>query len=85
MKEFVQGDALLRRYLDVFLFEDLPTRDRKADDVYLEEGEQCDAYVGLFGNEYGSEDSEGISPTEREFDLASTKGKPRLIFIKESV
>ena len=73
---------MLRRYFEVFLFEDLPARDRKADDVYLEEVEHCDAYVGLFGNEYGSEDAEGISPTEREFDLASAKGKPRLIFIK---
>ncbi|MEW5745114.1 MAG: DUF4062 domain-containing protein [Nitrospirota bacterium] len=82
LKEFVQGDALLRRYFDVFLFEDLPASDRKADDVYLEEVEHCDVYVGLFGNEYGSEDAEGISPTEREFDLASAQGKVRLVFVK---
>lgn len=81
-KEFVQGDALLRRYFDVFLFEDLPASDRKADDVYLEEVEHRDVYVGLFENEYGSEDAKGISPTEREFDLATNKGKPRLIFVK---
>lgn len=31
IKEFVEGDALLRRYFDVFLFEDLPASDRKAD------------------------------------------------------
>lgn len=82
IKDFVQNDPLLRRFFKVFLFEDLPARDRKADDAYLEEVEQCDAYVGLFGNEYGSEDGKGTSPTEREFDLASAKGKPRLIFIK---
>lgn len=82
LKEFVQGDALLRRYFEVFLFEDLPASDRKADDVYLEEVEHCDLYVGLFGNEYGSEDTKGISPTEREFDLATTHGKTRLIFVK---
>jgi len=67
---------------DVFLFEDLPAGDRRADEVYLEQVEQCDFYVGLFGNEYGSEDAEGLSPTEREFDLATAKGKPRLIFVK---
>jgi len=82
LKDFIEGDALLRRYFEVFLFEDLPAGDRKADDVYLEEVDQCDIYVGLFGNEYGAEDSDGISPTEREFDRASVKGKPRLIFIK---
>jgi len=82
LKDFIEGDALLRRYFEVFLFEDLPARDRKADDVYLEEVEHCDVYVGLFGNEYGAEDAKGISPTEREFDLASSKAKPRLIFVK---
>jgi len=82
IKGFVQNDPLLRRFFDVFLFEDLPASDRKADDVYLKEVEQCDIYVGLFGNEYGSEDARGISPTESEFNLASARGKPRLIFVK---
>jgi ATP-dependent DNA helicase RecG len=82
LKDFIEGDALLRRYFEVFLFEDLAARDRKADDVYLEEVEHCDVYVGLFGNEYGAEDAKGLSPTEREFDLASSKAKPRLIFVK---
>lgn len=82
LKEFVQADALLGRYFDVFLFEDLPASDRKADDVYLEEVDRCDVYVGLFGNEYGSEDAKGISPTEREFDLATAHGKVRLVFVK---
>ena len=82
IKSFLQNDPLLRRFFDVFLFEDLPASDRRADDVYLDEVENCDLYVGLFGNEYGSEDAKGISPTEREFDLATQKGKPRLIFVK---
>ena len=82
IKSFLQNDPLLRRFFDVFLFEDLPASDRRADDVYLGEVENCDLYVGLFGNEYGSEDARGISPTEREFDLATQKGKPRLIFVK---
>jgi len=82
LKAFIEGDALLRRYFEVFLFEDLPAGDRKTDDVYLDEVGQCDVYIGLFGNDYGAEDAKGISPTEWEFDLASAKGKPRLIFIK---
>lgn len=82
LKEFIHGDALLRRYFAVFLFEDLPASDRKAGDVYLDGVEHCDIYVGLFGNEYGSEDAKGFSPTEREFDLASIKGKPRFVFVK---
>ena len=44
--------------------------------------ERCDLYVGLFGREYGSEDDEGVSPTERGFDRAEALGKHRLIFVK---
>src|SRR6266699_1397913 len=74
---------LLRRFFDVFLFEDLPVSDRRADDVYLSEVDRCSIYVGLFGNEYG-EDASGASPVEREFDRATSAGKVRLVFIKGS-
>ena len=36
------------------------------------------------GNDYGYEDTEGISPTEREFDRAGAAGKERLISVKGS-
>jgi len=82
VKAFVEGDPLLRRYFTAFLFEDLPASDRRADEVYLDEVDHCAVYIGLFGQEYGFEDGNGVSPTEREFDRATTKGKPRLIFVK---
>ncbi|MDD5452006.1 MAG: ATP-binding protein [Desulfovibrionales bacterium] len=82
IKEFVGNDPLLRRFFEVFLFEDLPAQDRRADEVYLEEVGRCDIYLGLFGNEYGFESIDGVSPTELEFDEATAKGKPRLIFVK---
>ena len=82
VRDFVRGDALLRRFFEVFLFEDLPASDRRADDVYLDEVGRCAIYVGLLGNEYGSEDASGVSPTEREFDHATARGKVRLIFVK---
>ena len=44
--------------------------------------DRCDIYLGLFGNEYGFEDAEGLSPTAKEFDRATVQGKPRLIFVK---
>lgn len=82
LKEYVHGDPMLRRFFEVFLFEDLPASDRRSDEVYLHEVEQSAIYVGLFGNDYGYEDAEGISPTEREFDHATTRNKERLIFVK---
>jgi predicted HTH transcriptional regulator len=82
VKAFVEGDALLRRFFTVFLFEDLPAADARADVVYLDEVDRAALYVGLFGKEYGFEDAAGVSPTEREFDRATDRGKPRLIFVK---
>lgn len=37
LKQYIQGDALLLRLFDVFLFEDLPASDRRADNVYLDQ------------------------------------------------
>ena len=82
LRDYLRGDALFGRLFDLFLFEDVPASDRRADDLYLEEAERCDVYVGLFGEEYGSEDAEGVSPTEREFDQATVSGAHRLIFVK---
>ena len=82
LKDFVSGDPLLSRFFEVFLFEDLPASDRRADEIYLNEVDRCGIYVGLFGSDYGREDAEGVSPTEREFDRATVTGKERLIFIR---
>lgn len=81
IRDFVRGDALLRRFFDVFLFEELPASDRRADEAYLDEVDRCAVYVGLLGREYGREDSAGLSPTEREFDEATALGKTRLVFV----
>jgi len=80
--DFIRNDPLLRRFFDVFLFEELPASDSLADAVYIAEVERASVYVALFGNEYGGGDSQGLSPTEREFDHTSAHGKVRLIFVK---
>lgn len=82
LKAYLFGDALLSRFFDVFLFEDIPASDRRADAVYLEEVRRCDLYLVLLGNEYGAEDADGLSPTQREFDEATRQGKHRLVFVK---
>ena len=82
IKDYVQGDPLLRRFFDVFLFENLPASDRRVDEVYLDQVDRCGIYVGLYGMQYGVEDKKGLSPTEQEFNRATEKGKVRLIFVK---
>ena len=82
LRDYMREDALLRRFFDVFLFEDVPALNQRPDELYLDEVERCDLYVGLFGWGYGSEDDEGVSPTEREFDRATALGVHRLVFVK---
>lgn len=83
IRDFIQRDPLMRRFFTVFLFEDLPASDRRADGVYLAEVDKCDVFINLLGAEYGSEDATGRSPTEREFDRATEMGKTRLVYIRD--
>ena len=81
--DYIRQDALLGKFFEPFIFEELPASNLSAQDAYLTEVQQCDIYIGLFGQLYGFEDSEGISPTEREYDLATKTKKHRLVFLKD--
>jgi predicted HTH transcriptional regulator len=80
--QYLHSDPLLGLFFEPFLFENLPAADQKADTAYITEVSKCDIYIGLFGSDYGFEDTEGISPTEREFEEATRQHKIRLIFVK---
>lgn len=80
--DFIRGDALLGQYFEVFLFENLPANNHAPGQLYLSEVDRASVYLGIFANEYGWEDAEGRSPTEREFDRATLKKKNRLVFVK---
>lgn len=80
--EYIRRDALLGKFFETFLFEDVPANEASPQQVYLSEVEMSDIYLGLYGNKYGYEDAEGFSPTEREYDRAAELHKTRLIFIK---
>ena len=82
LRDYLRGDVLMRHFFEVFLFEEVPASDRRADALYLDEVDRCDLYIGVFGDDYGAEDAEGISPTEREFARATKRQKPRLVFVK---
>jgi len=83
VKEYILHDPLLSRFIsDVFLFEDIPAGDRKPDDIYLSEVEQCDIYLAILGNEYGRKNEDGKSPTELEFEHATATHRERLVFVK---
>ena len=83
LAEYVRKDALLGKFFDVFLFEEEPACDVEARNLYLPEVEKSDIYLGILGAQFGNADADGVSPTEREYDLATEKGKDRLIFVKK--
>lgn len=66
LSQYIRTDALLGKFFETFLFEDVPANESSPQQVYLREVEMSDIYLGLYGNKYGYEDSEGVSPTERE-------------------
>ena len=84
LAEYVRKDAILGRFFDVFLFEEVPAQERKADGVYLAEVDACDIYLGIFGHTYGNVDSSGVSATEREYLRAAKRHKTRICFIDKS-
>ena len=83
LHDYILADALLGKFFEPFLFERLPATDQGADQVYLQEVERCHIYLGILGQQYGSQDEEGVSPTEREFDHATTHHKTRLVFLSD--
>jgi len=82
VRDFVHRNDLLRQFFHVFLFEDLPPADQRPDDVYLDEVKNSAIYVGIFGDQYGWENEDGLSPTEREFSEATRLRRRRLILVK---
>jgi hypothetical protein len=65
--------------MEDYTAEDVPAVTRCRNDV-----NDCHIYVCIWGSQYGTvvNDGKGMSFTHHEFDEATTKKKPRLIFLK---
>ena len=79
---YIREDELLTIFFQPYLFEEVAATGKNPVTVYLREVRDCAIYVGLLGMDYGFDDQEGISPTEREFDAAQVAHKSCWIFIK---
>ncbi len=58
-------------------FEFSPASTDSAEDTYLEKVDQCDIFILILGAEL-------TDPTEREYERAVGRGKPRLVFVKKA-
>lgn len=80
---YIRQDPMLSRYFEPYIFEESPAQDCSAQRAYMDEVEASDIYLGLYGERYGFEDKEGISPTEREYDAATQRNLYRIVLIKD--
>lgn len=78
--DYIRTDALLGKFFVPFIFEDLPASEISAQKAYLTQAAECHIYLGILGIQYGNEDAEGVSPTEREYDTATAHFAHRLIY-----
>ena len=82
LAEYIRQDALFSRYFEPFLFEEQPAQDVSAQVAYLEQAAKSEVYLLLVGERYGYQDAEGVSPTEREYDTATSNHAYRIAFFK---
>jgi len=86
IKDIITGNATLRGFFDVFLFEDLPAKGKSAVSTYLKNVTNSNVYICIIANTYGDKGKDGLSATEREFrHFLKTKSKAEILaFIKGS-
>ena len=78
--DYIRTDSLLGRFFVPFIFEDMPATEISAQKAYLTQAAACHIYIGIFGTQYGYEDEEGLSPTEREYNIATANHAHRLTY-----
>ena len=82
--DYIRTDGLLKRFFVPFIFEDMPASEVSAQKAYLTQASECHIYLGIFGTQYGYEDEQGVSPTEREYDAATAHHAHRLTYTLRS-
>jgi len=55
LRDFIMGNRLLSRHFNVFLFEDLPAKNRRPDNLYLDKVDQCSIFLAVYAKEHGWE------------------------------
>ncbi len=58
LAEYIRQDALLSRYFEPFLFEELLAQDVSAQTAYLEQAAKSEVYLLLVGEQYGYQDAD---------------------------
>ena len=81
--DFIRNDELMRQYFEPFVFEQIAAQDANPRQLYLDEASSCQVYLLLMGKKYGNIMSDGISPTEKEYQVAGEGNAWRVAFISD--
>lgn len=82
LREEILNDPVLSQFVEPYLFEYDAAKSQSADDVFINEIEFCDIYIGLIGSEYGDIYRKGYSATEYEYDTYISKKADAYLFVK---
>lgn len=66
----------------MYLYEEDSSKSTSADDVFINEVEHSDVYIGLIGSEYGDSYRNGVSATEYEYNAYSSNKTDSYFFVK---
>ena len=85
LKQWLTTDLFVSRFVEsVFLFEDVPSRGKPPQEVFLDEVKSSDIYIGFIGSQYYGKASmkRGVSVTEQEYDAAGAADCERWVYLK---
>ncbi len=80
--ENIRKDPSFNNYFDLYIFEEDSAKSSSSDTVFTNQVEHADIYIGLIGNNYGFEYTNGISATEFEFNKFDAKNSNSYFFVK---
>ena len=79
----LKKDSYFSRNIELFVFEEDIARSFSSNEVFLNEVEQSDVYIGLIGQHYGSIYEDDISATEYEYNTFIADKHDAFFFIKQ--
>jgi len=86
--DYIRYDALLGKFFEPFLFEELPAIDLTAQQAYLSEVSNCDIYLAILGQSYGFVSENEVRPPKKNLtkpqpststEFASSKHCPTML------
>ena len=83
LHEKINNDSYFSRNIELFVFEIDGAKTEAANEVFLNEVEEADVYIGLIGQHYGNIYENGVSATEYEYNTFIADKHDAYFFVKD--